>query len=178
MGVVDWLGGEWLRGIRLGHRIPIKLALTQHQSDYLAFIMPAASFQTPFGTISRGAVGRRLRRRDAPFTAYPRLEEMTRRAEACGGGDQADAFDDLYLEDLVYANAISAAKILDCERVSGANPNLTGLIKRGLADREVSEDIGKGIEIRAMRYSAAMAAQLLDHTSDVTERVSLESASV
>jgi hypothetical protein len=140
--------------------------------------MPAASFQTSFGTISRGAVGRRLRRCDAPFTAYPCLEEMTRRAEACGEGDQADSFEDLYLEDLVFANAIASAKIMDCERVAGANSNLTGLIKRGLADREVAEDIGKGIEVWAMRYSAAMAAQLLDHTSDVTERVSLELTSV
>jgi hypothetical protein len=91
--------------------------------------MPAASFQTSFGTISRGAVGRRLRRRDALFTAYPRLEEMTRRAEACGEGDQADSFEDLYLEDLVFANAIASAKIMDCERVAGANSNLTGLIE-------------------------------------------------
>jgi hypothetical protein len=140
--------------------------------------MPAASFQTSFGTISCGAVGRRLCRWDAPFTAYPRLEEMTRRAEACGCGDQADAFEDLFLEDLVYANAIAAAKTMDCDRISGANPNLTGLIKRGLADREIAEDIGKGIEVRVMRYSVAMAAQLLDRMSGVTERVSLESASV
>ena len=62
---------------------------------------------------------------------------------------------------------------MEKERIREANGNLTGLIKRGLVDREMMEaGPFRTKDVDAMRYTAACAVQLLDHTSDSTAAVS------
>ena len=64
--------------------------------------------------------------------------------------------------------------MLEKERIREANGNLAGLIKRGLVDREMMEGgLFRTKDVDAMRYAAACAVQLLDHTSDSTAAVSL-----
>jgi hypothetical protein len=74
---------------------------------------------------------------------------------------KGDFMEDLYLPDLIWANAISASILVDNEEVKNLSPNLTGLIRRGLGDREPGEDL-RPEEQRAMRYSAACSAHLMD----------------
>ena len=135
-------------------------------------VQPTVYQQSTLGKVTRAYSGVHRRRRDNGFSAYPRMSEVVRRAEACGVDDHADSFDDLFLGDLIHANAITSLKLLEDDRISGANPNLTGLMKRGLLDRETEEGDSTPAEVNSMRFAAACAAHLVDHTSDLTERVS------
>ena len=127
-----------------------------------------------FGSVTRGKTGKHLSRRGKPPGPYPRIAELVERAEKAGlagANATADAFDDLFMADLLYANSITALKLLESGRVREANANLTGMIKRGLLNRESREVIGEEGEVNAMRFAAACATQLLDMETDTMDSV-------
>lgn len=68
--------------------------------------------------------------------------------------------------------------MLDSDAVRTMNPNLTGLIKRGLVDREVVEGIAKSEEVNSMRFAASCATLLAEHVSDTTDAVRLDVSNV
>jgi hypothetical protein len=57
--------------------------------------------------------------------------------------------------------------------VCEANANLTGMIKRGLLNRENIKGVGERGEVDAMCFAAACAVQLLDMETDTLDGVSL-----
>jgi hypothetical protein len=68
----------------------------------------------------------------------------------------------LYTEDLVWTTAIGASKIVRQQKVADLNITLRDMLVQGLADRRPDNlRIPEG-EVRSMRYSAALVAQLLD----------------
>jgi len=102
MESVDWLAGEWLRGIRLEHRIPIKLALTSLPNTHPTMfhpVRPTVYQHSTLGKVTWAYSGVHRRRQDDGFSAYPRMLEVVRRAEACGTDDHTDSFDNLFLGD-------------------------------------------------------------------------------
>ena len=120
------------------------------------------------GTITRSSTGSfGHSRMSAAKAAYPELSEIVKRAEANVGAGGADPFNDLWMGDLIHANAISSANILANLRGPRA---LKALLERGLQDRSIED--GKNLfEERGMRYSAACAVRLAEGIETSLKRV-------
>jgi hypothetical protein len=106
-------------------------------------------------------------RKSLPRKAYPEGKEIVKRAEdnvAKGN----DPFNDLWMGDLIYANAISAVKILP--KLVGPRA-LRDLMKRGLVDRD-EEDGRNVLEERAIRYAAACSVRLAQGVETALSKVS------
>jgi hypothetical protein len=78
----------------------------------------------------------------------------------------------LYMEDLVWTTAIGASKIVRQPKVSDLNITLRDMLVRGLEDRRPDDNRIPEGEVRAMRYSAALVAQLLDPIIEAMDYVS------
>ena len=85
--------------------------------------------------------------------------------------DNGDTFSDLYLDDLVHANAISSLKILERQDMRDINGQVLGMLERGLYDaEEVEGSVDRGLS-KVMRYSASIGTQLLSHLVDHSSSV-------
>ena len=69
-------------------------------------------------------------------------------------------FEDLYLEDLVWAHAVSLHQRLDSDQFEFAAP-LVALLNRGLQDKEQMERLGPEAEFVA-RYAATIGGRNLE----------------
>jgi hypothetical protein len=94
--------------------------------------------------------------------------ERAKRTAIRGKGD---FMDDLYLPDLIWANAVSAGIQVDDNRFKWFSPNLVGLVRRGLVDREPQE-YRDAKEERMMKYAASMTTHLMDKVSILHEEAS------
>jgi hypothetical protein len=63
------------------------------------------------------------------------------------------------MEDVVWASAIGAAKMIRTEKFSQFNTTLQDLLRRGLEDRGPEECLLEG-EVCSMRYVVALLAQV------------------
>ena len=74
--------------------------------------LPARYSHHVFGTVTRSPEGHYpVRRRDQLGSAYPRSAEILHQAEIASEDDKANSFDDLYLPNLLHANAITGLKV-------------------------------------------------------------------
>ena len=72
----------------------------------------------------------------------------------------AEDFDDLYMEDLIWAHAVSLHQRLDSDQFKFADP-LVALLNRGLQDQEQMERLGPEAEFVA-RYTATIGGRNLE----------------
>ena len=71
----------------------------------------------------------------------------------------AEEFDDLYLEDLIWAHAVSLHQRLDNNQFKFAGP-LVAILNRGLQDQEQMERLGPEAEF-VVRYAVMIGGRTL-----------------
>ena len=103
--------------------------------------------------------------------AYPLLDTIPVRASRALDDNEA-TFKDLYLEDLIWAQAIAADQRLLNPMSEKVMKPLVELLRRGIYDRE-DDEISNESEERAMRYSAACDTLLLEYCNGLTAKVRL-----
>ena len=80
-----------------------------------------------------------------------------------------EGFDDLCMRDLVWAHSVSADRRLEHSDYD-AIPSFTGLLRRGLRDREPGEERNSVME-GAIRYAACVGAMSLSYCNKLSKRV-------
>jgi hypothetical protein len=120
-------------------------------------------------TISR----QRIYPRRGRFGArYPNATTIASIGEDVGDADfGACGLGQLFMEDVVWAGAIGAAKMIRTEKFSQFNTTLQDLLRCGLEDRRPEECLPEG-EVRSMRYAAALSAQVTSQMIDDFDYVS------
>jgi hypothetical protein len=131
--------------------------------------LPVTTWRMPGdrGTISRmGRVSSTLNRiGDGP---YPTADNIVNRAVRNGTENLMHSFNDLFLNDMIWASSISAATILHKNKTTllSRNRPLYHNLRRGLKDREDKEPTNKFFDA-ALRFSAANDVELFDHVEDL-----------
>ena len=127
------------------------------------------SVRSTLCNISRDISGKFARARNSK-EKYPRPEEIVRRARE-GHDSNEETFADLYLDDLLWAQAIASDHRLKGRDREVIEP-LVELLNRGIYDREEKEENCRSEE-RSMRFSAVCDSLLLQYCCSLRELVGL-----
>ena len=103
---------------------------------------------------------------------YPSLHRIAERAREYEGDNNGETFRDLFLGDMIWANAISSEFSLRDPRKKQILAPLVELIQRGIYDREDDEKRDE-VEERAMRFSAVCDRYLFDFCVELKDQVRL-----
>jgi hypothetical protein len=116
---------------------------------------------------------RRYPRAGRMGTRYPSATQLAHMGESTSDPNFGTVgLGSLYMEDLVWTTAIGASRIVRQPKVSDLNITLRDMLVRGLEDRRSDDNRIPEGEVRAMRYSAALVAQLLDPIIEAIDYVS------